>query len=314
MKNLTAVLFSALALLAAPALAGPFDDSPWKEGQITQILDSTDGLKDLITEYRNNHNLGQDVRDTIDAYIEELRRTVSEDQDGLVAFLGDGSCGSGSPGALFHDDLSDFLEAFQTLGSAFREVDTNPFFESDLDIEFGPPSRATCTVLFPMAKMTTRMNIDFALASQWIKDMAENVSTLATFAKENQCNIIVDHEDAISKAAAAVTVAGILLENFGAKMKTKKEKDGNVAIWGWIGFTVKVATARKMGEKADSYGDSAKALSDFIGTKLRHCQLTVAQEIIMENQRQILNNQEALLAKVEGECWTPPGQAGRTAN
>lgn len=96
--RITTVVILLFMLCAGQGSAGIFDDAFWKKGEIAAVLDRTDGLKSVVTEFQGNRTfVDAQLRETIEAYFEELQSTITKDRQGLGSYLGaGGNCNAGS--------------------------------------------------------------------------------------------------------------------------------------------------------------------------------------------------------------------------
>lgn len=203
------------------------------------------------------------------------------------------------------------MESIKQLSDAVTSADPPSFFETDLALELDPPSKASCTVLFPMKKAFDRIGFDIGAAGAYLTSTATDVLDALVFAKENQCEVIVDNRERIIEATRGMLAGGLVTKKLGGYLENRKDKDINVAIWGWAGFTIKAARLKKIGGRLSSLSENLQTARLSVTGIRRQCELEVRQLQILENQAAILRGQQSILDIIPGEPWYPPGQVGR---
>jgi hypothetical protein len=304
-------------LIASPALAGPL--KKWTRQEIDDVLIQTQGLRARTTQIRDDArdmaedfrdrtaDIRGDVEDELDAALGLFKETIKEERADLNMFLADEQ----KECKMFVNNLLDIsgqlnmmLDELLTLGfdvTPWEDVLEGElkFFDLDLDIGFpgesGQPSEALCKMIYPFH--VALGVVDFVRANEFmqcvLEDTRESVALLrmdeTAVPDEGQpsvCEIIMENDRAITLLTKGLNQGSLALKTFFSKVdeKTEKEKQINVAVWGWVGTRLKITPGNRFAKRGLQLGVLLKDTKDALDEKVDGCKMAE----MMANQEQIL--------------------------
>jgi hypothetical protein len=175
----------------------------------------------------------------------------------------------------------------ELLGFAFEPdcaEEATAFFTPDVGLEL--PSLvtpSTCKLLYPMyTALVTAENLGLNVQKtvDFVQCMSNGVTELVAFARLDTsdpdgvaCQELMNARWNLRGLTRRMTKGSIALDTFGSALeKRSKGKDVNVAIWGWVGFTLKFEPLNKIAARSKSASSGLTKIADYVNEKLEGCE------------------------------------------
>jgi hypothetical protein len=132
------------------------------------------------------------------------------------------------------------------------------------------------------------LGVDFPKAGEFLQCVNTDLKELLELAKvdisdaemgRRNCEFLLENRQDVRRLAKKVAHGATALNQFGTSLANRKEKDINVAIWGWVGFTIKADTLAKIGKQSTGGAKGMTWVKDHVDKNLASCE----REFILEH-------------------------------
>lgn len=220
------------------------------------------------------NGLTAELQTMVDEAAADARQILAEESAGRDAFLPGGQCAAAC--TAFRSDLIELLTNLETLSKSVVES-TRLNADPDLSKFVASVQAAPGRVLYPLYRVT-----GVVLASdlpQRLDDAARRLQVLSALVLNgpqdlpDACEVIVPRTTEVEHAARAVIVVGAIVKVVGKLFNAvgETEFEGQAAVWGWVGGTIKSNWKKTLGETLTGLSDAMSKLAAYANGKLDLC-------------------------------------------
>jgi hypothetical protein len=242
---------------------------------VTAATGARAAAEEMRTRLRSGVNeLSADLQTMMDEAADDARQIIAEESAGRDLFLPGGQCAATC--TAFRNDLIDLLTNLETLS---RSVVGSTGLQADPDMSkfIASVQAAPGRVLYPLYRVTQAL-----LASdlpERLGDAADRLQTLSTVVLNgppdlpDACQVMVPRTTEIEGGVRAVSVVGAILKLVGKVFLAvgETEFEGQAAVWGFVGGTIKSNWKKSLGEHLTGVSDAMSKVADYANGKLDLC-------------------------------------------